>query len=101
MKYLKTFENIDYKYQVNDYVLLDKENFIDNISKKGQIIEIDYEDDKVPYFVKIIGKEFWVTEGMIIRNLTTEEIEQYEFENTRIVTINKNHYIRMHHTIGA
>ena len=84
MKYLKTFENIDYKYQVNDYVLLDKENFIDNISKKGQIIEIDYEDDKVPYFVKIIGKEFWVTEGMIIRNLTTEEIEQYEFEKDLI-----------------
>ena len=88
MKYIKQYENIDNKYKVGDYVLLDIEEIEREnirtasqdvpISELGLIIDIDL-NINYPYIIKSISnKTCRIREVEIIRLLTPSEIDKFE-----------------------
>ena len=102
MKYLKTFEEsiicgITYKYDVGDYVLLNKEEMDKNDlednnqphnlqDNKAKIIEIRIKDDDdqpypFPYSVETYDNKICaIKDTEIIRKLTDDEIEKYKIK---------------------
>jgi len=79
MKHVRKFENdTQTKYHLDDYVLIDKDRFVDNKYHSGKIVAVD--NDAVPYLVKTIESRFWASNIMIVRMLTSDEIKQYEME---------------------
>jgi len=86
MKYINEYNNInDIRYDVGDYVLL-KENYFKGIYKTiyifSKIIEIK-KIDSVPYLVEFAdGETFWVSNSIITRKMTNDEIKKYELEKS-------------------
>jgi hypothetical protein len=102
MKYLKTFEEtiicgITYKYDVGDYVLLNKEEMDKNtiedhvsphdlVEFKVKIIEIRTKDEygkqyPYPYIIETFdNKKCAIKDTEILRKLTVNEIEEYKIK---------------------
>ncbi len=81
MKHLRNFEAVEYNslYDIGDYVYVDPNYFTDKKPRLGKIVENDY--GQVPYRILIsTGEKFWVSPSMILRNMTTDEIERHEIE---------------------
>ena len=96
MKYIKTYEELEYKYKIGDYVLLDidaivgKNIFNNNLDPKdipkedkGEISLIN-KDLFYEYTVKLFNDECGVDNDEIIRKLTPEEIEEYEIKKASL-----------------
>ena len=90
MKYLKTYGDIDLKYEIGDYVLisLPKNDNIHNsvkIYKNYAIITDKDYNSRIPYLIKFFDKirnkelQAWIYDYYIDRLLTSEEIEEFEF----------------------
>ena len=80
MKYLKTFEssNNSLKISKGDYVVVDKNYFVDKKEKYGKIIK---NEDSYTFLVLLPnGYDIWCQYHMFIRKMNTKEIEQFEFE---------------------
>lgn len=90
MKYIKTYEQSKFKYDVGNYVKLveelDKEWTVSTVCKiisKGSLadIEPDYYIETYMLDTKTI-ENFWIDEYDIERLATLEEIEAYNYQNT-------------------
>jgi|LFRM01.1.fsa_nt_gb hypothetical protein len=69
-------------YRIGEYIKVTNKYFIDkSLNYFAKIIEID--NSELPYLVIFSNNmNMWIDEDTIIRNLTLEEIEQYELELT-------------------
>ena len=93
MKHIKSFKTKPYSsspYNLEDYVLLNKShNF-----QKAQLIDVGEDSgpvshgysktaNKLYYWVSalVTGKIVWVTDWMIDRKLSDDEIEQFQFDS--------------------
>ena len=94
MKYIKTYEEIELKYKDDDYILVDVDKIFKDTgnlkSDLGQepakIIKIDINLTTLDYHFRVFpflvqfsnGNYFNINYDEIIRDLTPEEIEDYE-----------------------
>jgi hypothetical protein len=82
MKHIKKFEDrIEYNllYNIGDYVYVDPNYFTDKKPRLGKIVEND--GSHVPYRILTSkGDKFWVSQLMILRMMSEDEIKQYKLE---------------------
>ncbi len=82
MKYIKTFENMDYepsgkKFTPKYYILVGKNE------TKVKLIDYDKVDDFMPYKVEFANGEIgWIPAGKFQRGMSKEEIEEFELNKT-------------------
>lgn len=90
MKYLKSYGQMkpypDSKYNIGDYVLIDKKYyspFLDNDNAYAKIIDVA-EDNNLFYWVAKLSenKILHCAEWMIIGKLTPKEVEEYELDSS-------------------
>ena len=88
MKYLKKFEAYR-RYKINDYILINVKLLTKNLNNLSipphslaKIIDIDYSRfSESPYYIKYPNdEEDAIQEKEIVRLLTSEEIEKYDYE---------------------
>jgi hypothetical protein len=79
MKYIKKFEiNNTLEISNDDYVIIDRNYFKDKTERCCKVIKVE----SINYYLVLLsnGQDIWCTYYMIIRKMTTKEIEKYEME---------------------
>lgn len=82
MKHIKLFEEISKEsVDVGDYIETDKNYFINKKTRVGKIVRNEFSMDTLMYNIILnTGQDMWITQDMIVRKLTPDEIEKYEIE---------------------
>jgi len=80
MKYLKNFESLYTHYNIGDYIYVNGITFQDDKSRAGKIIDVDTLGWYLVEFIDITNKFVRNHVSYIDRELTTDEIKQYELE---------------------
>lgn len=82
MKHIKLFEELsEDSVGVGDYIEADKRYFTNKQTRVGKIARSEFSMDRLMYNIILnTGQDMWITQEMVIRKLTPEEIDQYEID---------------------